>query len=226
MARNPSHISRLLTTVLTKSNITNRRVLCRGIHLTTTQLKDGSSNEQITINPNYENRNPRNLELMGYARKSKGWRFQYPDREYYHRLVYERTKNYITASVEHCTNGIVISASTKEHAIRKHLYSAIDASAAENVGHVLAERCKRCGVDSMVPHIHPDKLSGERVQSFLTALQEGGVTLSETPTYEKPYESGIDYDRPSDKEPRWKVLEKQAKDGQELRNELLKNKAT
>jgi len=26
-----------------------------------------------------------NLEYMGIARKRKGWRFQYPTREYYHR---------------------------------------------------------------------------------------------------------------------------------------------
>ena len=29
----------------------------------------------------------RNLEFLGIARKTKGWKFQYPSKEFYHRYV-------------------------------------------------------------------------------------------------------------------------------------------
>lgn len=94
------------------------------------------------------------------------------------RLQFETTSKHTFAHVKHCTNDIVVSASTKELAIAKHLYrwafylcmiwlwilwlinycvtylvlSNTDISAAENIGRVLARRCLECGVTTMSLH--------------------------------------------------------------------------
>ena len=112
----------------------------------------------------------RNLELMGLAKKRKGWKFQYPTREFYHRfvpeqlrfrvyfsscniniktcfmqrhctelhcvieldlehfiattfrLVFLRRNRDIEGYVEHSSGNTVVSASSNEVAIAKHLY--------------------------------------------------------------------------------------------------------
>merc|ERR1712025_225596 len=102
------------------------------------------------INPNFVNRNPRNLEQMGLARKRRGWRFQYPTVNFYHRLKVDFHGKATTAQVEHSNGDIVLQASTREVCIARHLYSAVDVSAAANIGHVLAQRCREAGITAMI----------------------------------------------------------------------------
>ncbi|KAH9584749.1 39S ribosomal protein L18, mitochondrial, variant 2 [Schistosoma haematobium] len=104
----------------------------------------------------YRNKNPRlenfygrhsyrNLELLGLAPKMKGWEFQAPRKDFWNKVVLNREPHNTTGLVVHASSKVLISASTKEVSIRKHLYSCIDVSAAENVGRVLALRCHQCG---------------------------------------------------------------------------------
>ena len=64
----------------------------------------------------------RNLELLGIAKKRRGWRYQSPSREFYHCLVFNKTNYSITGEVKHANGNTVVSASTKEWALRKFLF--------------------------------------------------------------------------------------------------------
>lgn len=66
------------------------------------------------------------------------------------RLRLERTGHHVTALVEHTDGSIVLSASTREWCVKKHLYSTVDAMACENVGRVLAQRCLEAGIQYML----------------------------------------------------------------------------
>ncbi|MEE6520503.1 hypothetical protein FKM82_018413 [Ascaphus truei] len=41
--------------------------------------------ENELVNPNFANRNPRNLERLALALKDRGWATVWPNREYWHR---------------------------------------------------------------------------------------------------------------------------------------------
>ncbi|ELW63260.1 39S ribosomal protein L18, mitochondrial [Tupaia chinensis] len=106
--------------------------------------------ENEAVASEFTNRNPRNLELLGVARKERGWATVWPSREFWHRLRVTRTQHHIEAFVEHCNGQVVVSASTREWAIKKHLYSTRNVVACESVGRVLAERCLEAGIHFMV----------------------------------------------------------------------------
>ncbi|XP_023370397.1 39S ribosomal protein L18, mitochondrial isoform X2 [Otolemur garnettii] len=71
---------------------------------------DPQENEAVA--PEFTNRNPRNLELLGVARKERGWRTVWPSREFWHRLRVIRTQHHIEAFVEHQSGQIAVSVST------------------------------------------------------------------------------------------------------------------
>ncbi|XP_078599424.1 large ribosomal subunit protein uL18m-like [Branchiostoma floridae x Branchiostoma japonicum] len=131
------------------------------------------------INPNFINRNPRNLERMGLGRKERGWKTTWPKKECWHRCHFVKSKRYVTGYVQHHNGHIVASASSFEWPIRKHLYSTSDVSAAENIGHVLAQRCLEAGIHFMEFDDVPHKLESETVQRFQQAMVDGGMNLSE-----------------------------------------------
>ncbi|CAH2273512.1 39S ribosomal L18, mitochondrial [Pelobates cultripes] len=135
--------------------------------------------ENEIINPNFINRNPRNLERMALALKDRGWGTVWPTRQYWHRLRLERTQHHVTAFVEHCSGNVVVSASTREWAVKKHLYSTKDVMACENIGRVLAQRCLEAGISYMVYSEIPWVFKSESVQRFRNAMKEGGVVLNE-----------------------------------------------
>jgi len=140
------------------------------------------------------NRNPRNLEMMGIAWKRKGWNLQYPSREYYHRLVFERTNRHTTAYVEHCSGLRVITASTAEMAIARHLHSTNDVAAASNVGRVLAQRCREAGITSMVFQTLANNEASTKLEAFRSSMLEGCIDLTERQEQVVDYQPGIDYD--------------------------------
>ncbi|XP_062497871.1 large ribosomal subunit protein uL18m [Pezoporus occidentalis] len=117
---------------------------------TTANLKpktqvDTSENEIVA--PNFTNRNPRNLEQLALARKERGWKTTWPKREFWHRLRLERTQHYVEAFVERSNGDVVLSASTREWAIKKHLYSPKGVAACKNLGRVMAQRCLEAGIN-------------------------------------------------------------------------------
>jgi len=151
---------------------------------------------ETVVAPKLLNRNPRNLELLGIARKRSGWSFQYPSKEYYNRLIFHRSPRSTAAYVEHSSGRKVVSASTRELAIMRHLYSPIDVSAAENIGSIIARRCLESGISCLVFQELDNNEKSEKMQAFRNAVIAGGIELQEAVEFRPDYEPGIDYDDP------------------------------
>ncbi|XP_038623681.1 39S ribosomal protein L18, mitochondrial [Tachyglossus aculeatus] len=140
---------------------------------------DGETQENERIAPEFTNRNPRNLERLAVARKERGWATVWPKRQFWHRLSVARSQHHVTASVEHCNGYTVVSASTREWAIKKHLYRTRNVVACENVGRVLAGRCLEAGINFVGFQATPWEYSSPSIQRLLKAMTEGGVELKE-----------------------------------------------
>ncbi|XP_038074324.1 39S ribosomal protein L18, mitochondrial-like [Patiria miniata] len=179
--------------------------LARGLHISeaTTQAlpqedsatppaSDERLSENDVVSPDFVNRNPRNLERMAVARRDKGWYRSHPKKNYWHKLHFEKSNRHTKAYIQHYNGDIVVSASTKEWAIKKHLYSTADVAAAENIGHILAQRCLESGISYVHCNIDAKTKSFERVDVFLKALQNGGLVLSE-PRSITDFQQPIDY---------------------------------
>lgn len=102
-----------------------------------------------------------------------------------YRLVLTTSGRYVTASILHYENGEVLSASTKEWALKEQLYRTNDTSAYVNLGRVLAQRCLEGGLWEIQSFIEPSVKDG-KVALFLKALEDGGVCLNEPEQYKKP----------------------------------------
>ncbi|XP_026912322.1 39S ribosomal protein L18, mitochondrial [Acinonyx jubatus] len=135
--------------------------------------------ENEAVAPEFTNRNPRNLELLAVARKERGWGTAWPSREFWHRLRVIRTQHHVEALVEHRSGQVVVSASTREWAIKKHLYSTTNVVACESVGRVLAERCLEAGINFMVYQPTPWEAASDSMKRLQSAVTEGGVVLQE-----------------------------------------------
>lgn len=130
--------------------------------------------------PVFINKNPRNLERLRVARKQQGWKLEPESRAYWHRIVFDESNRHTAAHVEHCSGRQVVSASTRELCLRRHLYSAVDVCAAENVGRVLARRCLQAGLAELQFPVTSEQLQrSNRLRLFVRALEEGGVKLQE-----------------------------------------------
>ncbi|CAH7308462.1 39S ribosomal protein L18, mitochondrial [Phodopus roborovskii] len=138
---------------------------------------ENKGNEAVA--PVFTNRNPRNLELLGVARKERGWATVWPSREFWHRLRVIKTQHHIEALVEHRSGQVVVSASTCEWAIKKHLYNTRNAVACESIGRVLAQRCLEAGINFMVYQPTPWEASSESLKLLQNAMTESGVVLRE-----------------------------------------------
>uniref|UniRef100_A0A8V0XMK5 Large ribosomal subunit protein uL18m n=1 Tax=Gallus gallus TaxID=9031 RepID=A0A8V0XMK5_CHICK len=110
-------------------------------------VSDIDTRENEVVSPDFTNRNPRNLEQLALARKERGWKTTWPKREFWHRLRLERTQHYVEAFVERSNGNVVLSASTREWAIKKHLYSPTGVTACRNLGRVMAQRCLEAGIN-------------------------------------------------------------------------------
>ncbi|XP_020491433.1 39S ribosomal protein L18, mitochondrial [Labrus bergylta] len=139
-----------------------------------------SAEHNEAVNPTFENRNPRNLEQLALAVKDRGWKTSWPHREFYHRLVFSRTQHHVTAEVFSSTSSDpVVTCSTQEWAVKKELPSTRCVAACQAVGEVLAQRCQQAGITRMVYREIPWAYRSNAVQSFRTAMKEGGIILSE-----------------------------------------------
>uniref|UniRef100_A0A8B9SD74 Large ribosomal subunit protein uL18m n=1 Tax=Apteryx owenii TaxID=8824 RepID=A0A8B9SD74_APTOW len=96
------------------------------------------------------------------------------------RLRLERTQHYVEAFVERCNGDVVVSASTREWAIKRHLYSPKGVTACKNLGHVMAQRCLEAGINFVnFKAIIPWEHRCDSIQEFEKAMKEGGVVLYE-----------------------------------------------
>ncbi|XP_051710162.1 large ribosomal subunit protein uL18m isoform X1 [Oryctolagus cuniculus] len=138
---------------------------------------DPQENEAVA--PEFTNRNPRNLELLAVARKERGWGTVWPSREFWHRLRVIRTQHHVEALVEHPSGQVVVSASTREWAIKKHLYRTRNVVACESLGRVLAQRCLEAGINFMVYQPTPWEAASDSLKCLQNAMTEGGVVLQE-----------------------------------------------
>ncbi|MPC64186.1 39S ribosomal protein L18, mitochondrial [Portunus trituberculatus] len=96
-----------------------------------------------------------------------------------HRLVLEKSNRHSTGWVEHHTGTPVVAASTREWAIKHHLYSTTDINAIYNIGRILARRCLESGITEVYTELDQYAESSRKIQKFLTAMKVGGVELKE-----------------------------------------------
>ncbi|XP_072519812.1 large ribosomal subunit protein uL18m [Salminus brasiliensis] len=137
-------------------------------------------NHNEEISKTFVNRNPRNLEQMALAVKDRGWGTTWPLKQYYHRLVFRRSQKHVFAEVlSRDSNVPVLTCSTQEWAMKKNLCSTQSVSACRAVGEVLAQRCREAGITHLFYREVPSTFRTEGVQTFWTAMKEGGVVLSE-----------------------------------------------
>ncbi|XP_073892902.1 large ribosomal subunit protein uL18m isoform X4 [Macaca fascicularis] len=90
-----------------------------------------------------------------------------------------RTQRHVEALVEHQNGKVVVSASTREWAIKKHLYSTRNVVACESIGRVLAQRCLEAGINFMVYQPTPWEAASDSMKRLQSAMTEGGVVLRE-----------------------------------------------
>jgi len=149
----------------------------QNIPSTNLALSESSPNSDLTISPVSNNRNPRNLELLGLKKRDEGWgklkiesndsldgvqdyywkKFSsYPQRDAYFLMHVFFNKKRTTAVIEHvASQTVVMSASTKEWQIRRRLYNPDDLTAAFNIGRVIADRALNAGLNR-VHLVHRD----------------------------------------------------------------------
>ncbi|XP_019405556.1 PREDICTED: 39S ribosomal protein L18, mitochondrial [Crocodylus porosus] len=136
--------------------------------------------ENEVVAPDFTNRNPRNLEQLALARKERGWETSWPSREFWRRLRFERTQQYVEAFVEDPRGNVIVSASTREWAIKRHLYSPRGVVACKNIGLVLAQRCLEAGINFVeFKAVVPWERRSDSFQGFEKAMTDGGVVLRE-----------------------------------------------
>ncbi|OQV12224.1 putative 39S ribosomal protein L18, mitochondrial [Hypsibius exemplaris] len=131
------------------------------------------------VNPEFFNRNPRNLEMMNLAVRRTGWGLEAGRKDFHNKILFERTPFHTRASVLHASGRTVVSASTEEFAIAKFLYRTTDISAAKNIGRVLARRMLETGIVAALCDFGEEERKGNRVAVFLESLTESGIQLEE-----------------------------------------------
>lgn len=116
---------------------------------------------------------------MNLAYKREGYGVDAEKRNFYNRLVLDdKSSRYVHAWVEHWTGRVVVSASTEELAVRRHLYRDQGVMASESVGRVLARRMLECGIY----HVQAERKLDEpslRKKAFFSAIAESGIALDE-----------------------------------------------
>lgn len=64
--------------------------------------------ENEAVAPEFTNRKPGNLELLGVAWKELGWATVWLNREFWHRLRVVKTQHHVEAFVEHRNSQVVV----------------------------------------------------------------------------------------------------------------------
>ncbi|XGW14575.1 hypothetical protein V3C99_000684 [Haemonchus contortus] len=140
----------------------------------------------------FVNRNPRNLEMMGFQKPPTGYEFEADrdSRHFIYKVELVQTKSHQEARLVHYRNGIVIEASTKEKAISDQLYSNTDTCASMNLARILATRCLQAGIHFAIPGATEEQIEISKHQKeFFKTLKDEGLQLSEPATFEQTYET-------------------------------------
>ncbi|GAA6068869.1 39S ribosomal protein L18, mitochondrial [Tachysurus ichikawai] len=95
-------------------------------------------------------------------------------------LVLKRSQHHVSAAVFSRDSDVpVLTCSTQEWALKKQLSSTHSVAACRSVGDVLAQRCCEAGITRLFYREVPWTFRSDAVQTFWTAMREGGVLLSE-----------------------------------------------
>lgn len=98
------------------------------------------------------------------------------------RLVITHTNRHTEAYIEHYSGKTVITASTREWAIRQFLKSNVDTAASQFIGKILAQRCLEFGLLEVHSKYEEDGLS-QKIKSILEGLKTAGISLKEPERY-------------------------------------------
>lgn len=79
------------------------------------------------------------------------------------RLKFLITNRHTRAQVVHNSGVVLVSASTTEFEITKHLYKTTDVTAAKNIGRVMAQRCLEAGITRVRWEIKRGDIPKQRV---------------------------------------------------------------
>ncbi|PFX20453.1 39S ribosomal protein L18, mitochondrial-like [Stylophora pistillata] len=215
----PSHLSLLRHSLLSYKKI-NLHILSRNIHYLSrcnfssaaTQVKEvdeateksDSRKTKIPVLGEFENRNPRNEEYFGFN-KPRGYSTQVYRVDFYNKLKFLITNRHTRAQVVHNSGFVLVSASTTEFEITRHLYKTTDVTAARNIGRVIAQRCLEAGITRVRWETKKGDLRKQRTTAFSEALKEGGVILSEPKKVIPPETYYLDF-RPKKKRKKWRKL--------------------
>ncbi|KAJ7388724.1 ribosomal protein L18 [Desmophyllum pertusum] len=125
--------------------------------------------------------------------------------DFYNKLKFLITNRHTRAQVLHNSGLVLVSASTTELEITRHLYKTTDITAAKNIGRVLAQRCLEAGITRVRWEMKYGDKHKLRVNTFSQAIKEGGVILSETKKVISPETFYLDF-RPKKKGKKWRSL--------------------
>ncbi|KAH0952673.1 hypothetical protein HN011_006506 [Eciton burchellii] len=152
------------------------RAFCmhRGVH---------SNAELVEACTEITNRNPRNLERLRIARKPIGYDLNAHGHSYWHKLFIVKKPRHIIAEVRHFEIGPIVTASSAEWALKRHLYRGTDSSAYINIGRILSHRCLEAGICEMKVDF---ELTGEKSQLLITEMEKNGIILFEQSRYKYP----------------------------------------
>ncbi|WKY03149.1 hypothetical protein Q1695_016447 [Nippostrongylus brasiliensis] len=140
----------------------------------------------------FVNRNPRNLEAFGLQHAPKGFELEADKdiRSFIYKVELVQAKSHQEARLTHCTNGVVIKASTKEKTISDQLYSNSDTCASMNLARILATRCLQAGIHYVMPDCTDEQLKNSRHQAeFFNVLNNDGLEMKEPKALEQLYET-------------------------------------
>jgi len=155
-------------------------------HLRTSHSQS-SSNDNNEIEVEFVNNNPRSMEMLRIHKKPKGWHLDSPNCSFWYKLMLDCSNRHVCGQVVHYTGKTVVSASTQEWAIKKHLYSTNDVSAYENVGRILAHRCLQSGISEIHTDLTVEGESSEKIRYFMEALKSGGIETEEPDVIHEHY---------------------------------------
>lgn len=79
----------------------------------------------------------------------------------------QQSNRHIEAHIEHYQGNVVVSASTKEWAIKQFLRSTTDKNAAVAIGKVLGQRCLECGMLEVKSDYKAEAVSSKVTRIFL-----------------------------------------------------------
>ncbi|XP_033748587.1 39S ribosomal protein L18, mitochondrial-like [Pecten maximus] len=157
-------------------------------------IKNTSPNADYEINPQFRNRNPRNLEKMALARKTEGWKYQQGARKFYHQLSVKIANRKTTAIVRHSSGTFILKVST-DCPEMKQTFSGSGCNRvtrAHYLGQIIAQRCLEAGIT----HVDFEPPQGDispSNQAFLEGLEKMKLELTEPDVIKPTYRPGIDY---------------------------------